>query len=151
VNKIVIIFRKIKTLITLEKELFFLLPEVFVFIFWSQLNLSFYSFEKLSNSFGSLMKESPIESNNRFPKQILNISVAINLIANNLPWQTTCYPRAICGKWMLNRRNMESTLYLGVMKSDDAATKGHAWLRCGKRIVTGELGHKKYQIIAYYS
>jgi hypothetical protein len=145
-----ILFRKVKTFFRLEKSLLKLLPEALFFILLAQIGLAFYSFQKLSKSMGKLMDESP-NKDNKHTALLDQIGQSINMIANNLPWEAACYPRALCAKWMLIRRKINSTLYLGVKKNKVGITEGHAWLRSGNQIVVGKKGYKKYNIIATYA
>ncbi len=69
------------------------------------------------------------------------------------PWQSVCLPQAITGQWMLKRRRIAATLYLGVMKAEHKPEQlaAHAWLRCGSRILTGAAGHRQYTVVSTFS
>ena len=53
-------------------------------------------------------------------------------------WTITCFDRSITAKYLLKRKGMQSTLYLGVAKESPNRITAHAWLRCGNIIVTGK-------------
>jgi hypothetical protein len=50
---------------------------------------------------------------------------------------------------MLNRRKIPATIYFG-LKRDEGLLQGHAWLRCGCKIITGGLGMDKYAPVAWF-
>lgn len=90
------------------------------------------------------------------------ICKSISRAANNVPWNTVCLPRAIAAKWMCQRRNIKSVMYLGVAKKTDtrsseqalnamfsehASISAHAWLQVEDAIITGRVGHKKFTVI----
>ena len=70
----------------------------------------------------------------------------IRRIADLLPWRCVCFPQAIAGQRILNKKDIPSTLYLGLLK-EGGEMKAHAWLRTGQYIVTGDNGISKYTII----
>ena len=142
------IIRKFKTLIGFEKPMVIL--EAYFFMIISKLALSFLSFSRIANMMGEVMGESSKECNNE-KKELKIISDAIKISDRNIPMKTECYVQALTARLMINRRNQESTIYIGVMKNQDGETKGHAWLRSGQFIVTGKNRHEDYQIIATYS
>ncbi len=83
----------------------------------------------------------------------LSVRVSRGLLstAERLPWHTTCLERAVAAKWMLRRRRVPSTLYLGVRRSGRDLS-AHAWLRSGQAIVTGGIEEStNYQPIAWFT
>lgn len=68
--------------------------------------------------------------------RINQVRWSITVAARHVPWEAVCLPQAMAGKWMLKRRGVISTLYLGVKRSE-ARMQAHAWLRAGETIVTG--------------
>lgn len=93
------------------------------------------------------------------------IRKAISRATNNMPWNTVCLPQAIAAKWMCQRRNIRSVMYLGVAKKTDATSseqdlnamlskqisiKAHAWLKVGDTIITGRVGHKKFTVLRMF-
>ncbi len=87
------------------------------------------------------------------------VARAVHTAARHLPWAPVCLPRAMAAKWMLARRNVASTLVLGIRRPeirdvDDTgnakATDLHAWLRVGDRTVTGGDVADAFTVIAHY-
>ena len=50
-------------------------------------------------------------------------------------WESQCLVKAIAGMKMLERRQIESTLYLGTAKDELGKLIAHAWLRSGPFIL----------------
>ena len=84
------------------------------------------SFSKVAPSLGEEMREtsfSPVVSNNR---EIARIAKAIHVMSRHTLWESQCLVKAIAGMKMLEKRNIESTLYLGMAKDE----KGKADCPC---------------------
>jgi len=142
------VIRKFKTLIGFEKP--FLILEAYFFMIFSKIALTLFSFKWVASMMGELMAES-LEVDNHKKKELKVISEAIKISDRNIPMETACYVQALAAKLMINRRNLKSTIYLGIRKDEEGDTRGHAWLRCGTFVVTGKERKKKYQVIATYS
>ncbi|MNI75941.1 hypothetical protein D3C73_1321320 [compost metagenome] len=74
------------------------------------------------------------------PKQLAflnHIANSINTISRYTPWQSKCLVRAIAGMKMLERRGIDSTLYLGTGKDENGMLIAHAWLRSGPYYISG--------------
>jgi hypothetical protein len=76
---------------------------------------------------------------------------AVRAPARYLPWDARCLAQAIAAKWMLQRRGLPSTLYLGVDRGQEKWLEAHAWLRCGDEILTGEPEHARFKVIAAFT
>lgn len=66
-------------------------------------------------------------------------------------WNCKCLTQALCGKAMLRRRGLDSTLYLGVHRPEEGDLMAHAWLRCGDQILTGEVGMEKFTVVGKFT
>ena len=66
-------------------------------------------------------------------------------------WQSTCLVQAIAVQLMLNRRGIPGTLYLGAVKDKENKLHAHAWVRCGKSILTGAEGHQRFSVISTFA
>jgi len=109
-------------------------------------------FRRIAPFLGEHMKETPDkqdEGKNRI--LMLRISGAISRAERSVPWEAKCLVQAITGKIMIRRRDMESTLYLGLIKRPDLAElEAHAWLRCGSFIICGGKELERYTIVAIF-
>ena len=72
-------------------------------------------------------------------------------MARNLPWENLCLVQAVTASLMLNRRAIGATVYFGVALNKTSSFRAHAWLRCGKRIVTGEETYNDFKVISFFS
>ena len=81
------------------------------------------------------------------------IGWSIRILTRFLPWDTKCLAQAIGGSWMLQRRNLPSTLYLGVNNnhSKEKWLEAHAWLRCGNEFVTGESRFERFKVLVKFT
>lgn len=78
------------------------------------------------------------------------IGHAIQMASSNLPWHPLCLPQAITGKFMLKRRAISSTLYMGAKKEEREKLSAHAWLRAGEMIVTGDREKDGFTVVARF-
>lgn len=110
-------------------------------------------FKWLAVSLGRHMNE----ANAQISASDLNIArrvgQAVCSAANYTPWESICLPQAVAAQWMLKRRNIAGTLYLGVAKDEAKPEKlaAHAWLRCGNLILTGRQCHRQFTVVATFS
>jgi len=95
--------------------------------------------------------ESSFDNINGTTDEISQIEKSIRRAVNFLPWTTKCFARAITAKRILQRKQIPSTIYLGVAKEGGNKMIAHAWLRCGNIIVTGKEEMKKFTPIIYFS
>ena len=59
--------------------------------------------------------------------------------------------QALAGKYMLRRRGITSTLYLGVAKGVKTQLEAHAWLRSGNFVVAGGEDLERFTVIGTFS
>ena len=141
--------KRFSTLSSLEKRLFI---EAVLLTFFFRLIILTIPFRKIAPFLGKQMietsnQESPI------PTKILleQISRSIHRASRFVPWQAKCLVQAMTGKTMLRKRDMESTLYLGLAKEKNQNELiAHAWLRCGNEIICGGIGLNRFTIVAYF-
>jgi hypothetical protein len=108
-------------------------------------------FHVLALTLGESQRELPATHPPRAANLSLRVSRGLQRVAGQLPWHTTCLERAVAAKWMLRRRRVPTTLYLGVRRAGPALV-AHAWLRSGPAIVTGGAEESAtYPPIAWFS
>jgi hypothetical protein len=85
--------------------------------------------------------------------QAQQVGWAITALARYYPVDAKCLAQAIAGKWMLKRRGVLSTLYLGVERVHEGEKwlEAHAWLRCGTDIITGDPHHERFKVLAAFT
>jgi hypothetical protein len=100
---------------------------------------------------GNAQIERPVSPGQQ--QQGQEVGWAITTLARYFPWDAKCLAQAVAGKWMLQRRGLASTLYLGVDhgRSEEKWLEAHAWLRCGTDFVTGERHHERFKVLAAFT
>jgi hypothetical protein len=61
---------------------------------------------------------------------------AVSAAARRIPF-ATCLPQALAVQFLLTRRGIESTLWLGARRTEVGRFSAHAWIKCGGRFVIG--------------
>ncbi|WP_054120041.1 lasso peptide biosynthesis B2 protein [Porphyrobacter sp. AAP60] len=84
---------------------------------------------------------------NEQARTAVGIGRVVARIANVMPFDAACLPRAMTARWMLQRRKIPSRLMVGSKRgTDDGSLKFHAWLVCGNDIVTGGEVSAEYHV-----
>jgi hypothetical protein len=76
------------------------------------------------------------------------VGVMLERTARTTWWRSMCLEQALAGKWMLRRRGIASTMYMGVAKSGTEFI-AHAWLVGDGQTVTGA-GNTVYATLAAF-
>lgn len=76
---------------------------------------------------------------------------ALLLTARYAPGLATCYTLCLAGKWLLRRRGLPSTLYVGFRKADAGRFEGHAWLRSYDAWISGGGSRSLYDVHSCYT
>jgi hypothetical protein len=102
-------------------------------------------------SLGEASSERPISQKGQ--REAQQVGWAVTALARYFPRDAKCLAQAVAGKWMLQRRGLPSTLFLGVERvhSGEKWLEAHAWLRCGTDIVTGERQHERFKVLAAFT
>lgn len=108
-------------------------------------------FKRLRNHLGVHNVESPYQISSGEYEAVKKVSWAIKRVYRYTPWESKCLVQAMTAQKMLERRNICSTIYLGVNRDDSNTMTAHAWLRCGEIIVTGGYGKLMYKGVTKFS
>lgn len=144
------ILRKVRSIISLDRKTAFLLLEAFVYLGWARL-LIYRPFTKIAPYLGIQMQETSNSPNSTNQDILRNISHAIEVMSNHTFWESKCLVKAIACMKMLERRQIESTIYLGTAKSEVGELIAHAWLRSGSFFLTGAEVMSKYTIVGRFA
>ena len=145
-----LLIRKIKTFlfnISIKDKLLFL--EAFLLTGIMRFKILKKPFNKLKEEMGTYNKESKEDAELSEYKVCKKIRWIVTTISNHTPWESLCLVQALTVQNMLKRRNIATTIYLGVNKSNNEM-KAHAWIRCGKMYITGGNG-SGYATVAKFS
>lgn len=141
---------KVKAFLSLKPKTMLLLVEALLYLGWARILISL-PFSKVAPSLGVYMQETSNEQIDKNNKVLRSLSVAIDIMSKYTIWDSKCLVRAIAGMKMLNRRQIESTLYLGTAKDESSKMIAHAWLRSGPFYVTGKEGMEKFTVVGKFA
>ena len=110
--------------------------------------ICFLPMKHLKKKFGIEGEESKAEATIEQYRYAKMVSDYVNRSSEKTLWESKCLVRALTAQKLLKRKQIDSTLYLGVGKEDEKMI-AHAWLRCGRMYVTGGDG-RNYAIVAKY-
>jgi hypothetical protein len=80
-----------------------------------------------------------------------NISYSVHLMSRYVWWESMCLVKAVAVMKMLQRRRIDSTLYLGTSKDDSGRLIAHAWLRSGSLYLTGQEEKDRFTVAMTFS
>ena len=75
------------------------------------------------------------------------VRFAIARAARNLPTDPNCLPQALAARRMLERRGIESSLFIGAERDEQGKAHFHAWLKVGSEWVTGLCDEERYVLL----
>jgi len=131
-----------------------ILLEAACYLAAAQIAVHFLSFHWIAPRLGSLGEASIERSiSQEQQREAQQVGWAVTALARYFPWDAKCLAQAVAGKWMLQRRGIPSTLYLGVERihGGEKWLEAHAWLRCGTDIVTGEPQHERFKVLTAFT
>jgi hypothetical protein len=141
---------KIKFFIKMDKATKLLLIEAFILLGWARV-LKLLPFSKVAPSLGEPLMETSYSFNESNKRELRNISNAIHIMSRHTLWESQCLVKAIAGMKMLERRQIESTIYLGTAKDGTGKLIAHAWLRSGPFYLTGSEGMEKFTVVGQFA
>jgi len=140
--------RKFFRLKTPEK---LMLLESIILLGFFRLILLIMPFKRIAPYLGQHMQESPMESRTEELTVIKRISWAVQATSRRTFWKSKCLVQALTAKFMLRRRHISSTLYLGVARDGNQSLIAHAWLRSGETTVTGAQARVDYSVVSVFA
>lgn len=108
-------------------------------------------FSKVAPLLGIHLEETPFDEHPHEKEVLVSVSQAIHIMSRYTIWESQCLVKAIAAMKMLERRKIESTLYLATGKSESGEFVAHAWLRSGPYFITGEEGMEHYTVVANFA
>ena len=124
-----------------------LIPQVIVLKAYYKNRVHKHPFAELAPKIGQLGYETPIETS---PRNARLVHELMESMFRRIGWKDSCLIRALTAKKLLNRMGERCTLYMGVHKREGEGMTAHAWLRCGKLIVTGGESIAAYTVTAVF-
>lgn len=144
------LLNKIKIFSRLTNKTKMMMVEAIFLLGWARI-LKSLPFSKVVPSLGVAMVETDMNIEDSKKETLREVAVAINIISKYTIWESMCLVKAIAASKMLEKRGIESTLYLGTSKDETGKMIAHAWLRTGQYYITGGEGIEKFTVIGKYS
>lgn len=117
----------------------------------ARLSVLMVPFRWLTRAMRQQLGETSIDDDSVMRWQRERLAWALRSISWHTPWSSNCLAQGLAGKYMLRRRRLASTLYLGVAKDEQANFAAHAWLRSGTVVLTGGTHPERFTVIAAFS
>ncbi|MEJ9229125.1 lasso peptide biosynthesis B2 protein [Peribacillus butanolivorans] len=144
------ILKKARNFFRLNWKTKLLLIEAFINLGWARY-LKSIPFSKVAPSLGEQMKETSHTPNTLNKEELVSISQAIHIMSRYTFWESQCLVKAIAGMKMLEKRNIESTLYMGTAKDENGEFIAHAWLRSGPFYITGAEVMDRFTVVSKFA
>ncbi|MFJ7934432.1 lasso peptide biosynthesis B2 protein [Sporosarcina sp. NPDC096371] len=144
------LLKSVRTFVRLDMKTKLLLMEAYFQLARGRY-LKSISFSKVAPSLGEHMKET---SNSSIPSnkgELARVSKAIHLMSRYTFWESQCLVKALAGMKMLEKRNIDSTLYLGTAKDEKGEMIAHAWLRSGPFYISGAEVMDRFTVVAKFA
>lgn len=137
----------------LSKERKLLLVEATVSVLRAAYSVRQRPFRETVAKFGRKGVETPQgDGTDEGVETALDVGWAIRAVSRRVPLRATCLVQAEAARMMLTRRELASTLYIGVSTAEKGQDfNGHAWLRCHHVIVTGGKERNCYLTISWFA
>jgi hypothetical protein len=143
-------FKKIKILLSFDSKAKWMLVEALFLLGWARF-LKSLPFSIIVPSLGNEMQETDYVIDDSSKEIVRRVSGAVNLVSKYTIWESMCLVKAIAAMRMLEKRGIESTLYLGTAKDQSGKMIAHAWLRSGPYYITGAEGLGKFTVVKKYA
>ena len=144
------IVKKFQAFSKLNKKTKLLLIEAFIQLGWARY-LKSIPFSKVVPTLGEQMKETSFSLVSSNKENLASVSKAIQMMSGYTLWESQCLVKAIAGMKMLEKRNIESTLYLGTAKDENGDLIAHAWLRSGPFYISGAEVMERFTVVAKFA
>lgn len=145
------LIHKLKTLLSLDIRTMLCFVEAYYYLSLVKIIIMSRPFSRIAPSLGVQMEETSTTMNEANRKALSRVYVAIRTMNNYTLWESECLVKAIAGMKMLERRRIESTLYLGTTKDDQQKLIAHAWLRSGSYYITGVENKDKFTVVGIFA
>ncbi|MBB6671457.1 lasso peptide biosynthesis B2 protein [Cohnella nanjingensis] len=126
-----------------------LMLEALFFLAWARF-LKALPFKRIAPKLGRPMSETPHVHDLPAERVVRSISEAVRVMSCHTFWESKCLVQALAAKKMLERRSMDSTLYLGTAKDKQGNLIAHAWLRSGPVYLTGGGERRMFTTVAVF-
>lgn len=127
-----------------------MLVEAYLYLAWARI-LKTTSFSKMSRVLGRHMEETTLQNDPAQLRILKQVSSVIQITSRYTWWESACLVRAAAAMKMLERRRINSTIYLGTSKDEQGKFIAHAWLRSGSFYVTGAEVMNQFKVVSSFA
>lgn len=142
--------RKLKSYYAMPSIMRRLLWEAFYYLAWARIKKRI-PFAKIAPQLGEYMQETEYKLHAADARTIRRISRALHTMRKYVFWESECLVMAYAAMRMLEKRGIESTLYMGTAKDEHGRLIAHAWLRSGAIYVTGADEMERYAVVSKFA
>ncbi len=143
--------RKLKLLLEADWNTKRLLVETYFRLAWARY-LKSVPFSTVAPSLGANMRETTFDRPSAGDQRVLAaVSQAVHITSKYTFWESQCLVKAMAAMKMLEKRNIESTLYLGTGKDENGKLIAHAWLRSGPFYITGAEVMNQFTVVGKFA
>lgn len=143
------ILKKVLSFYHINSQTKWMLIEAYMYLAWARY-LKRLEFSKVAPSLGEQMVETPFIKNEVEKEILQRVSDVIHIMSHYTFWESECLVKAMAAMKMLEKRKIESTLYLGTSR-DETGFIAHAWLRSGTFYVSGSEVMSKFTVVAKFA
>ncbi len=144
------LIHKARTLLSLDAKTFLMYMEAYCSLAVARIQKSL-PFSKVAPTLGGKMEETPLTYMPAHAEILQSVSKSLEIMSRYTFWESKCLVMAIAGMRMLERRGIESTLYMATARDKEGKLKAHAWLRSGLYFVTGMNGKEEYTVVGTFA
>ncbi len=127
---------------------YFYFAEAWCLLHLAKLVILFVPFRRIASWMGQLQVESTYDLNpSRVPTKVEH---AIRRASCFTLHVSKCYDQALTAKALLGQIGFPATIYFGLAKESDNQLMAHAWVRCGKTIISGKAGMERFTVVAFF-
>ncbi|PEQ95204.1 stage V sporulation protein S [Bacillus sp. AFS006103] len=138
-------------LLTKRAKNYLLYIEALIYLAWARFLVVYFPFKQIAPQLGEQMQETSFDNCLGEDVKLKRISKAIELMSTFTLWESKCLDQAIAALKMLERRGIDSTLYLGTAKDKQGRMIAHAWLRSGSLYITGSAVMKEFTTVGRFA
>ena len=138
----------LKTFLRMPLRQKLLIPRILVLMVYYKHQVHHRPFSELAPKIGKLHAQTPVVTTSREARMVHEL---MESMFRHIRWKDSCLIRALTAKRILNSMGEKCTLYMGVSQIEGQAMTAHAWLRCGKCIVTGGEIMSRYTVTATFA
>lgn len=142
--------KKIKIFLKMNHKKKIMIIRVYILTGYYRFKMLFTPFSKMAKKIGQQGIESSDIYNDSQDSYIRRVRSIVMMTSKNTPWESLCLVQALTVQFLLNKKKISNTVYLGLAKDENNKPIAHAWIKHGGKIVVGEKGMEKFAVVAKF-